>query len=108
MLADAPLESLGIVVIENDPLVRDFATHAIEFSTNGMTLLDRIKKGFPQKTVALTACNPTHEKTADQMGADALLSKPFDAQDLFTLLQKLAKKAPPVRLGCRQNESFPK
>jgi CheY-like chemotaxis protein len=119
------IENAGILIIDDDGFVREFAVHAIEFGTNrhvttfesgfrawqyileqsrfvdvviadanipdinGLELLERIKKQFPQKIFILTSSNPSYEKTAYQMGADAFLSKPFDINDLFTVMDKL-------------------
>ncbi|RJQ66506.1 MAG: response regulator [Desulfobacteraceae bacterium] len=119
------VDDARILVIDDDPFVRDFAVHAIEFTTNrqvatfesgfrawqfildqsshmdvviadanipdmnGLELLERIKKQFPEKIFILTSSNSAHEKTAYQMGADAFLSKPFDINDLFTIMDKL-------------------
>jgi CheY-like chemotaxis protein len=119
------IQNVGILIIDDDGFVRDFAVHAIEFGTNrkvntfesgfrawqfileqsslvdvviadanipdinGLELLERIKKEFSQKIFILTSSNPSYENMAYQMGADAFLSKPFDINDLFTLMDKL-------------------
>lgn len=119
------IENAGILIIDDDGFVRDFAVHAIEFGTNrqvitfesgfrawqfileqsssvgvviadanipdinGLELLERIKNRFPQLVFILTSSNPSYEKTAYEMGADAFLSKPFDINDLFIVMDKL-------------------
>lgn len=55
---------------------------------DGLELLAEVKKAFPDKKFIITTSNPAFEKSAYQFGADALLSKPYDANDLFTIVQK--------------------
>ncbi len=55
---------------------------------NGMELLGQVKENYPDKTFVITASNPDFEKTAYQLGAAAFLSKPFDVDDLFAILQQ--------------------
>ena len=56
---------------------------------DGIELLERVKKSCPQKKFIITSSNPACEKSAYQMGADAFVSKPFDVNDLFTVIQQL-------------------
>lgn len=55
---------------------------------DGLELLNQIKKHFPDKKFVLTTSNPDLENTAYQLGADAFLSKPYDVNDLFTIVQQ--------------------
>lgn len=55
---------------------------------DGMELLKKVKERFPGKQFILTTSNPDLEDTAHQMGADALLSKPYDVNDLFAIVQQ--------------------
>ena len=62
---------------------------------NGIELLERVKKSFPEKTYILMAGDPKNEYAASQFGADAFISKPFDAQVLFTVVKKFGDKPDP-------------
>lgn len=55
---------------------------------DGMELLEQVKKKYPEKKFIITTSNPKNEDTAYQMGADAFLSKPYDVNDLFTIVQQ--------------------
>jgi CheY-like chemotaxis protein len=55
---------------------------------DGMELLKKVKAKFARKKFILTTSNPDHEDTALQIGADALLSKPYDVNDLFAIVQQ--------------------
>ncbi len=54
---------------------------------DGLELLDQVKRSHPGIKFIITTSNPTFEKTADQLGADAFLSKPYDVNDLFAIVQ---------------------
>lgn len=54
---------------------------------DGLELLDQVKRTHPGMKFIITTSNPAFEKTADQLGADAFLSKPYDVNDLFTIVQ---------------------
>jgi CheY-like chemotaxis protein len=56
---------------------------------DGLELLERIKRTFPQKVFIVTSSDPANEQTAYQLGADAFLAKPYDVNDLLTLVQAL-------------------
>jgi DNA-binding NtrC family response regulator len=56
---------------------------------NGLELLDQLKKLRPDVTFIITSSNPDHEQTAYHMGANAFVSKPFDVNDLLTVIQEL-------------------
>ncbi len=55
---------------------------------DGMELLKKVKEIHPEKKFVLTTSNPDFEDTANQMGADAFLTKPYDVSDLFTIVQQ--------------------
>jgi len=56
---------------------------------SGLEVLEQLKKAYPDKTFIITSSNPAHEKAAYEMGADAFLSKPFDVNDLLTVVQRI-------------------
>lgn len=58
---------------------------------DGMELLSKVKEKFPEKKFVITTSNPDFENTAYQMGADAFLTKPYDVNDLFTIVQQFCK-----------------
>ena len=55
---------------------------------DGMELLKKVKEEYPEKKFVLTTSNPDFEEIAHKMGADAFLSKPYDVNDLFTIVQE--------------------
>jgi YesN/AraC family two-component response regulator len=55
---------------------------------DGLELLTEVKQAYPEKIFIITTSNPAFEKSAHQLGADALLSKPYDINDLFSIVQK--------------------
>jgi DNA-binding NtrC family response regulator len=62
---------------------------------NGIELLERVKKNFPEKIYILMAGDYKNEYQASQYGADAFISKPFDAQVLFTVVKQFGDKPEP-------------
>jgi DNA-binding NtrC family response regulator len=54
---------------------------------NGIKLLAGIKKKYPKKKFIIMSEDPAKEETAQQLGADAFLAKPFKVNDLFNLVQ---------------------
>ena len=62
---------------------------------NGLELLHQVKKYHPQKKVVLIAGDPQTENEAKQLGADAFISKPFDADVLFAVIDKFGTKPNP-------------
>ena len=54
---------------------------------DGLELLKRVKKNYPQKICILMSSKPDHESAARQFGADAFIAKPFDINDLFEIVQ---------------------
>lgn len=57
---------------------------------NGFELLTKIKEKYPNKICILMSGNPTYEKFARELGADAFLFKPFKLDDLVSTLQTFA------------------
>lgn len=55
---------------------------------DGFELLGRVKPEMPDKIFIITSSDPALEKTANKLGADAFVSKPFDARDLFVIVQR--------------------
>jgi CheY-like chemotaxis protein len=60
---------------------------------DGLELLRRVKQEHPEKKLVLTTSNPSLEVEAGQLGADALLSKPYDTKDLFAVVQRFYAEA---------------
>ena len=56
---------------------------------SGLELLRQVKRVHPDKKFIITTSNPDMENTAYQLGADAFLLKPYDIDDLFTLIECL-------------------
>lgn len=54
---------------------------------DGLELLAEVKQAYPEKIFIITTSNPAFEKSAHRLGADALLSKPYDVNDLFAVVQ---------------------
>lgn len=54
---------------------------------DGLELLAEVKQAFPEKIFIITTSNPVVEKSACKLGADAFLSKPYDVNDLFAIVQ---------------------
>jgi CheY-like chemotaxis protein len=57
---------------------------------SGFELLEHIKAQMPQKKVIITAGDPALEKRAKLLGADAFISKPFQADDLLSIIHAFA------------------
>ena len=56
---------------------------------DGLELLRQVKRSHPDKKFIITTSSPEMENTAYQLGADAFLLKPYDIDDLFTLIERL-------------------
>ena len=56
---------------------------------DGLELLRQVKRSHPNKKFIITTSSPEMENTAYQLGADAFLLKPYDIDDLFTLIERL-------------------
>lgn len=54
---------------------------------DGLELLAEVKQAFPEKIFIITTSNPDLEQSASRLGADAFLSKPYDLNDLFAIVQ---------------------
>ena len=63
---------------------------------DGLELLSQVKSRHPDKKFVITTSNPKMEMTANQLGADAFLLKPYDIDDLFTLIRMFCTKTAPV------------
>lgn len=64
---------------------------------NGLELLERVKSSFPEMVFIITSGDPETESQAQHLGADAFISKPFDASDLFAIIKKFGRKPAPPR-----------
>ena len=53
---------------------------------DGLELLSKIKVKSPEKIFVIMSSDPSYEKRAKELGADAFLSKPFNIDDLFRLV----------------------
>ncbi len=60
---------------------------------DGLELLSQVKSRYPDKKFVITTSNPDIENAANQLGADAFLLKPYDIDDLFTLIRKFFSNA---------------
>ncbi|MBE9569702.1 MAG: response regulator [Proteobacteria bacterium] len=56
---------------------------------NGLELLTKIKEKHPHKICIMISGDPTNEKLAMELGADAFLAKPFTTNDLFSIVETL-------------------
>ena len=54
---------------------------------NGIELVSRIKKHYPDMICVIMSGNESNEKPASRAGADAFLIKPFRIGDLFDIVQ---------------------
>ncbi len=54
---------------------------------NGLDILGRVKELDPEKICVAMSANPEDEVAARNLGADAFLAKPFDMDDLFSVVQ---------------------
>ena len=54
---------------------------------DGLELLDRVKNKSPKKIFIVMSADPSYEKRAKELGADAFLAKPFSIEDLFSLVE---------------------
>ncbi len=125
MEAALPTAHPCIIVIDDDPLVRDFVVHTMEFGLNqkvtafdsgfkgwryirdrsipgdiviadanipdmdGLELLKRVKSIHPRIVFVVISSQIGDERTARQLNADAFVAKPFDVDDLITIMRKL-------------------
>lgn len=55
---------------------------------NGFELLANVKKRYPDKACIVMSQSRTHEKQAEELGADAFLAKPFYIDEIFELVQR--------------------
>jgi DNA-binding NtrC family response regulator len=61
---------------------------------SGFDVLQRVKNHMPEVPFIMVAGDATLEETARQLGADAFIFKPFDAEDLFAVINQFVL-APP-------------
>lgn len=54
---------------------------------NGFELMTRVKEKYPDKIFIITSGVSGYEEKSRQEGADAFLAKPFEINDLFSLVQ---------------------
>ena len=54
----------------------------------GFDLLAKIKTSYPEKTCIIMSQSHTHEKQAEDLGADAFLAKPFYVDEIFEIVQR--------------------
>ena len=55
---------------------------------DGFTLLTKVKAQSAKTIVVMISDKPEHELTANELGADAFLAKPFGVNALFDLVQR--------------------
>ena len=55
---------------------------------DGFELLAQIKKSYPEKTCIIMSQTHSHEKRAEELGADAFLAKPFYVDEIFEIVQR--------------------
>jgi len=55
---------------------------------NGIDLIKKIKKEFPEKICIIMSHQYKNEKKAKELGAEAFLAKPFYIDELFELVQQ--------------------
>ncbi len=86
--------------IENQPEDVDIVIADANIpDVDGLELLDRTKRTHPGKKFIIITSDPTIENEANQLGADAVLAKPFDIKDLFGIVQKFCSGlTPPTEL----------
>jgi DNA-binding response OmpR family regulator len=120
-----PKACRNVIVIDDDPLVRDFIVHTVEFGINqkvialdsgsegwryiqdqsllvdiviadanlpdlnGLDLLERVKKINPGILFVIVSSDPRDERRAHLLNADAFVAKPFNVDDLITLMRNL-------------------
>ena len=69
---------------------------------DGCELTSRIKGERPETVCILSSSNPADEASAEQVGADAFLLKPYGVSDLFALVQTFVSAD-----GDRPEQSLP-
>ena len=73
----------GINDNPNDIIISDVEMPGMD----GLELLDRVKAKSPKKIFIVMSADPSYEKRAKELGADAFLAKPFSIEDLFSLVE---------------------
>ncbi len=87
----------GMQIISSTPEIDLVITDLIMPEKEGVETISDIKKDYPEiKILAISgggrACAQSYLPLAKLLGADLTLSKPFVAQDLLELVQKLSEK----------------
>lgn len=54
---------------------------------DGLELVRRIKRKYPDKICIVMSGNVSYKSTADTLGADGFLTKPFKVNDLFDIVR---------------------
>jgi two-component system phosphate regulon sensor histidine kinase PhoR len=66
----------------------DIVIHNVDIpEMGGFELLAKIKDKYPGIICVMMSGSPSSEKSAEKLGADAFLSKPFNMNDLFDIVQ---------------------
>ena len=72
----------------NNPQSADIIVSDVDMpEMDGLELLKRVKKEYPEKKCIIMSGIPTNENDARQFGADAFIAKPFGINDLFEIVQ---------------------
>ena len=74
--------------IRKDGNVHIVITEADLPEMDGFELLSKIKKNYPEKTCIIMSQIQSHEKRAEELGADAFLAKPFYVDEIFEIVQR--------------------
>lgn len=54
---------------------------------NGFELMSHVREKYPEKIFIITSGISEYEEKSRQKGADAFLAKPFEINDLFSIVQ---------------------
>lgn len=73
--------------IESDRSVDIILTDVEMPEMDGLVLLKKIKRKYPQKVCIIMSGDPSYEDEAKKLGASGFLAKPFKVNDLFDLVQ---------------------
>lgn len=120
-----PKACRNVIIIDDDPLVRNFIVHTVEFGINqkvialdsgsegwryiqdrsllvdiviadanlpdlnGLDLLERVKEIHQRIVFVIVSSDPRDERRARLLSADAFVAKPFNVDDLITLMRNL-------------------
>jgi DNA-binding response OmpR family regulator len=105
LLEDIGLEAVAESVIPSgvsDPVVVLTDLGAIYDATRGRAAVRHLRERWPDAPVILLTSHRAATDEPDQLGADALLLKPFDVDELTdvvsSLISRSEKRAPELRL----------